>query len=101
VPEVPSSAALTRSTIVWMPGAAPSLVGNASTSEVSPRCCGADDAGQVSELRGDLLRVAAVLDEDVEWLHHAGADARVGEHLSAGDRGSRAGEVLQLGLSSI
>jgi len=39
-----------------------------------------------------------MLDEHDERLHHAGADAGVGEHLPAGDRGPGAGEVLQLRL---
>ena len=64
-----------------MPGAEPSIAGNASTSESEPRCqpagaVGADDARHRAQLRRDRLRVAAVLDEDVERLHHAGADVR-------------------------
>ena len=87
VPSVPFSAALTRLTIPWIPGAAPSIAGNASTSESEPRCQPAgdgraDDARRPSRTFAAIaLRVAAVLDEDVERLHHARADAGVGEHL--------------------
>ena len=57
-----------------------------------------DDAGHRAQLRRDLLGVAAVLDEDVERLHHAGADPGRGELVAAGDRRAGAGEVLQLRL---
>ncbi len=54
-----------------------------------------------AQLRGDLLGVAAVLDEHVERLHHARADVRVGELVATGDRGAAAGEVLQLRLVGV
>ena len=84
VPFVPSRLALARSMIAWMPGAAPSIVANASTNEFGPRLPSrrrgrSDHSGHCAQLRRDLLRVAAVLDEDVERLHHAGADPGVGE----------------------
>ena len=44
------------------------------------------------------MRIAAILDEDVEWLHHAGADPRGGQLVAAGDCRAIAGEVLQLRL---
>src|SRR5205823_751530 len=63
-----------------------------------PRRRGAGDALNLAQLGSDRLRVAAMLDEDVERLQHAGAGAGVGEHLPTGDRGTGAGEVLQLRL---
>ena len=89
--------------IAWMPGAAPSIAANASTSEFGPRCQVGrrgrpDHSRHVAQLGRDLLGVAAVLDEDVERLHHAGADPCRGELVATGDRGAAAGEVLQLRL---
>ena len=60
-----------------------------------------DDAGHCAQLRRDLLGVASVLDEDVERLHHAGADPCGGELVAGGDRRARAGEVLQLRLGRV
>src|SRR5207237_1323359 len=62
------------------------------------RCDRTDHSRYAAELRRDLLCVTATLDEDVERLHHAAADVRVGEHLTARDRGAAPGEVLQLSL---
>ena len=67
-------AALARSIVAWMPGAAPSIVANASTKEFCPlRHPGGAVAPTTprhrAELRCDLLGVAAVLDEDVQRLH--------------------------------
>ena len=45
--------------------------------------------GDGAQLARRRLRVAAVLDEHVERLHHAGADAGGGERVAAGDRGRR------------
>jgi hypothetical protein len=45
-----------------------------------------DDAGRITQLRRNTLRVPAVLDEDVQRFHNSRADACVGEHLSAHDR---------------
>ena len=103
VPFVPLRLALARSMIAWMPGAAPSIVANAFDERVRPalparRRGRADDSGHGAQLRRDLLRVAAVLDEDVERLHHAGADPGRGELVATGDRRAGAGEVLQLRL---
>ena len=60
--------------IRWIPGAAPSIVGNASTSAVralapAPRRDAPAIALHRAELRRDRARVAAVLDEDDERLH--------------------------------
>ncbi len=87
----------------WIPGADPSIAGNASTSASWPRCQAAGALAptmpfDVAELRRDRLRVAAVLDEHVDRLHHAGADPGRGELSAAGDRRARAREVLQLRL---
>ena len=103
---VPSRLAPARSMVPWMPGAAPSIAGNASTNEFGPRrhsggAHAPTTPGTAAQLRRDLLRVAAVLDEDVERLHHAGADLRGGELLAAGDRRAGAGEVLQLRLAGV
>ena len=92
-----------RSTMPWMPGAAPSIAGNASTNEVDPRCQSLGAAAPTTP--GTVLSFAAIcsalpplLDEHVERLHHAGADAGRGELVASGDRRPGAGEVLQLGL---
>ena len=106
MPSVPFRLALARSTIAWMPGAAPSIAANPSTSEFGPFC---HPGGAVApttprhcgQLRRDLLGVAAVLDEDVERLDHAGADPGRGELVAGGDRRARAGEVLQLRLGRV
>ena len=100
----PSSAALARSMIPWIPGRGRRRSsGNASTSDVwsAPPVRGrgrADDSVDVAQLGRDRLCVAAVLDQHVERLHHARADARVGELVASGDRRAGAGEVLELRL---
>ena len=88
----------------WIPGAAPSIGRERLDERVSSRAASRRARRRrrrpctVAHLGGDRLRVAAVLDEHVERLHHAGADAGRGEPLAAGDRVPRAGEVLQLRL---
>ena len=102
----PFRLALARSIVAWMPGAEPSIVGEALDERVRPllpsrRRGRSDDAGHCAQLRRDLLGVASVLDEDVERLHHAGTDPGGGELVASGDRRARAGEVLQLRLGRV
>ena len=61
----------------------------------------ADDSGHRAQLRRDLLRVASVLDEDVERLDHAGGDPCRGELVATRDRRAGAGEVLHLRLARV
>src|SRR5205814_7420934 len=56
----------------------------------------ADHSGYCGELRRDFLSIASALDEDVQRLHHAGADPGRGELVTTCDRRAGAGEVLQL-----
>ena len=60
-----------------------------------------DDARHRASFAATCLGVAAVLDEDVERLHHAGADPGRGELVAGGDRRAGAGEVLQLRLGRV
>ena len=78
--------------IAWMPGAGavarrgtPRRASRVAVAPVRGRD-GAGDAGDVRSSRCDAAGVAAVLDEHVERLHHAGRDAGVGERLPARDR---------------
>ena len=88
----------------WTWFESPSAAGNASTRLSPPlrQAAGAADAddargrGEASSTIGPVA--AAVLDEDDERLHHAGRDARVGEHGAAGDRVAAARHVLHLRL---
>src|SRR3954447_14248491 len=99
VPSVPRNASFDRSTIAWMPGAAPSIAGNASTYDVSPTRQVAGAAAPITPFTARIFAAicsaSPPLDEDVERLHHAGADPGVGEHLPTSDRGTRPGEVLE------
>src|SRR3954453_8611604 len=65
------------------------------------RCRCRDDSWNRTQLRSNLLRVATVLDEDVQGLHDTGADAGRSELVAGGDRGSCPGEVLQLRLVGV
>src|SRR5207237_4507840 len=55
-----------------------------------------DDSWHRAQPGCDVLRVATLLDEDVERLHHAGTDSGDSELVASGDRCPGAGEVLQL-----